>query len=113
MTSEWENAKSTVKKEIHVPEPILEPPRHILQVLHPAGTGGLAALGLLAPLVRPELGGGEAALGAGCIGYAMINIRLGNWKGRRTLVLLVESTVAAAPAEGVALGVALTVRRGL
>ena len=30
---------------------------------------------------------------------------------RRTLVLLVESMVAAAPAEGVALGVALTIQQ--
>ena len=61
--------KITEKRDTKdIPKPILEPPRHILQVLHPAGAGGLAALGLLAPLVRPELGGGEAALGAGCIG---------------------------------------------
>ena len=46
---------------IHVPEPILEPPRHILQVAHPAGAGGLAALGLLAPLVRACFGGGVSA----------------------------------------------------
>lgn len=47
------------------PETILEPPRDVLEVRHPAGTGGFSALSLQAPVVGPQLGGGVAALGAG------------------------------------------------
>ena len=57
--------KITEKRDTKdIPKPILEPPRRILQVPHPAGTGGLSELGPLAPLIRPKLGRGEAT---GCV----------------------------------------------
>jgi hypothetical protein len=40
---------------------------NVLEVSHAAGSGGLAALGLLAPLERADLGGGVAARGAGVV----------------------------------------------
>ena len=46
------------------PEAVLESPRDGLEVAHAASAGGLSALGLLAPLVRPELSTGVAALRA-------------------------------------------------
>ena len=46
------------------PEAVLEPPRDVLQVAHATSAGGLSALGLLAPLIRPELRAGVAALSA-------------------------------------------------
>ena len=49
------------------PEAVLEPPRNVIQVAHAASAGGLSALSLLAPLVRPELRAGVAALGALCV----------------------------------------------
>lgn len=48
------------------PEAVLEPPRNVLEVAHAASSGGLSPLGLLAPLVRPQLGRGVAALRTGC-----------------------------------------------
>lgn len=48
------------------PEAVLEPPRDGLQVAHATSTGRLSALGLLAPLVRPELRAGVATLRALC-----------------------------------------------
>jgi len=74
------------------PEPVLEPPRHVLKVAHPSRAGRLSALCLLAPLVRAKFCCRIAALGA-------------------SFVLPVEGTVAAPAAEGVGLGVSLTERR--
>jgi hypothetical protein len=42
----------------------LEAARDVLEVTHAAGSGRLAALSLLSPVVRPHLGGGVAALSA-------------------------------------------------
>ena len=50
----------------HSPEPVLEPPRDVLEVAHTASTSGLSALGLLAPLVGPELSTRVAAMRALC-----------------------------------------------
>ena len=49
---------------IYTPEAVLEASRHGLQVAHTASASGLSALGLLAPLVRPELRAGVTTLGA-------------------------------------------------
>lgn len=50
----------------NVPEAILEPPRNLLQMLHPSSSSRLSALSLLAPLIRAQLGTRVAALGASC-----------------------------------------------
>lgn len=63
----------------------------MFQVAHPAGTSRLSALGLLAPLIRPQLSTRITTLCA-------------------LLVLLVEGAVSTPPAEGVALRVPLTER---
>ena len=56
-----------VEKEMrYEPESVLEPPRDRLQVPHPSSTSGLSALGLLTPLVRPQLSTGVTALRAFC-----------------------------------------------
>lgn len=38
-----------------MPEAVLEASRDLLEVAHASGTSGFSALGLLAPLVRPQL----------------------------------------------------------
>ena len=45
-------------------EAVLGAAADVLEVAHAAGTGGLSALSLLAPLVRADLGGGVTARGA-------------------------------------------------
>lgn len=50
--------------EWYAPEAVLEATRDGLEVPHATGTSGLSALGLLAPLVRPQLSTGVAALSA-------------------------------------------------
>ena len=52
----------------YAPEAVLEPPGDRLEVAHAAGTSRLAALGLLAPLERADLGRGVAARGASWTG---------------------------------------------
>lgn len=49
----------------NAPETVFESPRNLLQVPHSSSTSGLSALGLLTPLIRPQLGGGVSALSAG------------------------------------------------
>lgn len=44
-------------------EAVLEATVNLLEVPHAAGTGGLAALGLLAPVVLANLSGGVTAVG--------------------------------------------------
>ena len=51
---------------VYTPEAVLEASRHGLEVAHTASASGLSALGLLAPLVRPELRAGVAALRTLC-----------------------------------------------
>lgn len=94
------------------PEAVLEPPRDVLQVLHPASSGGLSALSLLPPLKRPQLSSGVSALGAS---YSEEGGKFnkdtdlsGKRTGDRTFVLPVEGAVPATPAKGVGLGVSLT-----
>ena len=67
------------------PEAVLEPPRNSLQVAHATSTSRLSALGLLAPLVRPELSTGVAALRALCTQY-QYRIAIEDNRGRRTVV---------------------------
>lgn len=65
----------------------------MLKRSHSAGTGGVSSLGLLAPVVRPDLGRRVAA--------------------RRTGLLLgVEGSLTTSSAENVGLGVLLTERSG-
>lgn len=52
--------------KVHMPEAVLEASRDLLEVTHASGTSGLSALGLLAPLVRPQLCARIAALRALC-----------------------------------------------
>ena len=48
----------------YAPEAVLEASRDVLEVAHATGTSGLSALGLLTPLIRPQLGTRVAALRA-------------------------------------------------
>ena len=98
----------TTRYDDYAPESILVAPADVLQVAHAPSSGCLAALCLLAPLVRPKLCRGVTALRAGCERYGSERVEmLGvEW---RTFVLPVESTVSATTAEGVCLGVSLTV----
>lgn len=66
-------------------ETVLSTAADILEVAHAAGTGGLSALSLLAPLVRADLGRGVTARSA-------------------DLLLEVEGTSVASSADGVRLG---------
>lgn len=66
-------------------ETVLGAAADVLKVAHTAGTGGLSALSLLAPLVRADLSGGVTARGA-------------------DLLLTVEGTGVASSADGVRLG---------
>lgn len=66
-------------------ETVLGAAADVLEVAHAAGTGGLSALSLLAPLVRADLSGGVAARGA-------------------DLLLQVERASVASSAHGVRLG---------
>ena len=66
-------------------ETVLGTSADVLEVAHAAGTGGLSALGLLAPLVRANLSGGVTARGA-------------------DLLLEVERASVASSADGVRLG---------
>ena len=58
------NIKTDETTLLIAPEAILESPRNGLQVAHAASTSRLSALGLLAPLIRPELRPRVAALSA-------------------------------------------------
>lgn len=49
--STWQNLAKDEIVELSVPEPVLEPPGHILQVTHPSSTGSLSALSFLTPLI--------------------------------------------------------------
>jgi hypothetical protein len=69
-------------------EAVLEATVDFLEVAHSAGTGGLATLGLLAPVELAGLSGGVTAVGAGRL-------------------LDVEGAAATTPAQGVSLVVAL------
>lgn len=71
------------------PEAVLEPPGNGGQVPGAAGTGGLSPLGLLGPVVLPDLGGGVAA-------------------GRALVLLDVHGAATATTAQNVRLVVALT-----
>lgn len=66
-------------------ETVLGTAADVLEVAHAAGTGGLSALSLLAPLVGADLGGGVTARSA-------------------DLLLTVEGTGVASSADGVRLG---------
>ena len=76
-----------------LPESVLEPPSHSLEVLHPSGSGGATPLSLLGPVVRADLLLGVGAHGA-------------------FLLLDVVRRGSAATADGVRLVVALSERGG-
>ena len=76
-----------------LPEAVLEPASHGLEVTHAAGSGCAPALGLLTPVVRPDLALGVSAHGA-------------------LLLLDVVTGRSAATADGVRLVVALSERGG-
>lgn len=91
------------------PEPVLKPPRHVLEVSHTARPGRLSALGLQPPLVRAKSGRGITALPTS-YAYRVINQFWNDGHEKEpTLVLSVKGAIATTPAERVGLGVALTV----
>lgn len=75
-------------------ETVLGAAADVLEVAHAAGTGGLSALSLLAPLVGADLGGGVTARSA-------------------DLLLTVEGTSVASSADGVRLGAVECERIGM
>jgi hypothetical protein len=62
------------ESELYTPETILKPAGHVLEVLHAARAGSLSALGLLAPLIRPQFGGRVSALRACCKTASIKNV---------------------------------------
>merc|ERR1719469_1344781 len=76
-----------------LPEAVLEAARQLFHVLHAAGSGGMAALRLLAPVVGAHLLRGVAA-------------------ARALLLLVVEGPAAAADAQAVRLRVPHALRGG-
>jgi hypothetical protein len=100
---------STPKTEFRSPETILEPPRYVFEVPHPAGPRRLSALRLLSPLVGTQFRTWVPTLRA-FYTETKPRERLSYYymSRKRTLVLLVERTIAAAAAECMRLGVAFT-----
>lgn len=81
----------------------------MFEVPHPAGPRRLSALPLLSPLVGTQFRTRVPTLRAFCTEKRLVNAHQYNCMSqKRTLVLLVERTIAAATTECMRLGMALT-----
>lgn len=73
------------KDKKKAPEPVLEPPRYILQIPHPTSSRCFSALGFLTPLVWAQFSGRVSTLCTSYITNCPL-VRGGRWNGTNRLL---------------------------